>query len=198
MIWDKVSGIYDVFEKAINGKVFNELGRRTAEYIESGDIVLECACGTGAISEAIAQKCRKLVATDLSSNMMSQAEKKCSIYGNTVFRKADMTALNCRDERFDKVVAGNVIHLLDEPQKAVSEMLRVCKKGGKVIIPTYINKSEKTNKLLVKLCEMAGVKFKREFTLDSYMDFFKDMGLNDVEFFVIEGHMPCAVAVVSV
>ena len=109
-----------------------------------------------------------------------------------------MTALNCRDERFDKVVAGNVIHLLDEPQKAVSEMLRVCKKGGKVIIPTYINKSEKTNKLLVKLCKMAGVRFKREFTLDSYMDFFRDMGLNDVEFFVIDGHMPCAVAVVSV
>lgn len=66
MIWDKVSGVYDGFETMLNGKVYTELGRRTAEYIDSGDIVLECACGTGAISEAIAKKCRRLVATDLS------------------------------------------------------------------------------------------------------------------------------------
>ena len=197
MIWDKVSGVYDGFETMLNGKVYTDLGRRTAEYIDSGDIVLECACGTGAISEAIAKKCRRLVATDLSSKMMAQAEKKCMSYGNTIFRKADMTAINCRDERFDKVVAGNVIHLLDEPQKAVSEMLRVCKKGGKVIIPTYINRSEKTSKFLVKACEAVGIRFKHEFTLDSYMEFFRDMGLTDVEFFVIDGTMPCAVAVIS-
>jgi ubiquinone/menaquinone biosynthesis C-methylase UbiE len=197
MIWDKVSGVYDGFETMLNGKVYTELGRRTAEYINSGDIVLECACGTGAISEAIAKKCRRLVATDLSSKMMAQAEKKCMSYGNTIFRKADMTAINCRDERFDKVVAGNVIHLLDEPQKAVSEMLRVCKKGGKVIIPTYINRSEKTSKFLVKACEAVGIRFKHEFNLDSYMEFFRDMGLTDVEFFVIDGTMPCAVAVIS-
>ena len=31
------------------------------------------------------------------------------------------------DESFEKVVAGNVIHLLDEPRKAFEELFRVCK-----------------------------------------------------------------------
>ena len=45
----------------------------------------------------------------------------------------------CLDNSFDKVVAGNVIHLLDNPSEALNELLRVCKPGGKLIIPTYIN-----------------------------------------------------------
>ena len=197
MIWDKVAGVYDSFENLLNGKVYKELGNRIAEYIDENDVVLECACGTGAISEAIAKKCHKLVATDLSSKMMKRAEEKCRVYGNTVFRKANMCALNCRDKRFDKVVAGNVIHLLDDPAAAVWEMLRVCKSGGKVIIPTYINKSDKTSKLLVKACEAAGVQFKHEFTLESYKEFFISLGMYKAEFFVIEGRMPCAVAVIE-
>lgn len=198
MFWDKISFIYDFFESAANSKVYKSLGTRTAYYINKNDTVLECACGTGAISRAVAAKCRKLVAVDLSSKMMKQAEKKCKKYGNAIFRKADITKLNCRDGRFDKVIAGNVIHLLDEPEKAVREMMRVCKKGGNVIIPTYINDSTRVSKTLVKIIEKAGLTFKREFDLESYMEFFRDMDIKDVDFFVIDGRMPCAVAVITV
>ena len=44
------------------------------------------------------------------------------------------------DGQFDKVIAANVIHLLDEPFKALAELDRVCKPGGQIIIPTYINR----------------------------------------------------------
>ena len=64
MFWDKVSGIYDLVETIYNGKVYRELGGKVAEKIEEGDVVLECACGTGAISQYIAPKCRQLIATD--------------------------------------------------------------------------------------------------------------------------------------
>ncbi len=137
MFWDKVSGLYDVFETVYNGKVYQNLGKKVAEEIEEKDVVLECACGTGAISRQIAAKCKCLIATDLSGNMLKQAWKKCRKYENVKVRRADMTHLKCRDDRFDKVVAGNVIHLLDDPYAAVKEMERVCKPGGKIIIPTY-------------------------------------------------------------
>lgn len=76
MLWDNVSGLYDLFETVYNGKVYRGLGRKVAEEIAPDDVVLECACGTGAISRYIAPKCRKLVATDFSVGMLKQTAKK--------------------------------------------------------------------------------------------------------------------------
>lgn len=197
MFWDKVSGFYDFFETIYNGKVYRGLGKRVAEEIGPNDVVLECACGTGAISRYIAPKCRKLVATDFSVGMLRQAVRNCRAYDNVRFRRADMTKLNCRDGRFDKVVAGNVIHLLDDPRAALKELERVCKTGGKIIVPTYINASEGVNKKAVRLLEKAGANFKRQFDLRSYQQFFADAGYENVSYFVVEGRMPCAVAVLT-
>ena len=54
MFWDNVSGVYDLFETVYNGKVYRRLGQKVAEEIGPKDVVLECACGTGAISSYIA------------------------------------------------------------------------------------------------------------------------------------------------
>ncbi len=197
MFWDNVSGLYDLFETIYNGKVYRGLGRKVAEEIAPDDVVLECACGTGAISRTIAPKCRKLIATDFSVGMLRQAARNCRACDNVRVRRADMTHLKCRDNRFDKVVAGNVIHLLDDPCAALKELERVCKPGGKIIVPTYINASAGVNRMAVRLLEMAGANFKRQYDLQSYRQFFADAGYEDVSYFVVDGRMPCAVAVIT-
>ncbi len=197
MFWDNVSGLYDLFETIYNGKVYRGLGRKVAEEIAPDDVVLECACGTGAISSYIAPKCRKLVATDFSVGMLRQTAKNCRAYDNVKIRRADMTHLKCRDNRFDKVIAGNVIHLLDDPCAALKELERVCKPGGKIIVPTYINASAGVNRKAVRLLELAGADFKRQYDLQSYQKFFEDAGYENVACFVVEGRMPCAVAVIT-
>lgn len=197
MFWDNVSGLYDLFETIYNGKVYRGLGRKVAEEIASDDVVLECACGTGAISRIIAPKCRKLIATDFSVGMLRQAARNCRACDNVRVRRADMTHLKCRDNRFDKVVAGNVIHLLEDPCAALKELERVCKPGGKIIVPTYINASAGVNRMAVRLLEMAGANFKRQYDLQSYRQFFADAGYEDVSYFVVDGRMPCAVAVIT-
>lgn len=196
LFWDRVSPIYDLFETIYNRKVFTGTGSKVAELIDSSDNVLECACGTGAISIYIAQKCRKLVATDYAVGMLKQASKKCRMYSNASFQRADITNLKCKDEIFDKAVAGNVIHLLHEPDKALHELERVVKHGGKIIIPTYINMSRKTGKVAVKLIKLLGANFRMQFDLDSYKKFFADMGYKNVEYHVVNGRMPCAIAVI--
>lgn len=197
MFWDKVSGVYDLFETVYNGKVYQGLGKKVAEIIGQNDIVLECACGTGAISKYIAPSCRQLIATDFSKGMLKQTAKKCRKYSNIKLRCADMTHLKCRDNRFDKVVAGNVIHLLEEPYAAIKELERVCKAGGKIIIPTYINASTGVNKKAVRLLELAGANFKRQFDINSYKMFFENAGYKNVDYFIVDGRMPCAVAVIT-
>ena len=198
MFWDKVSSVYVFFLNAFNHKVFRETGIKVSDFIESSDEVLECACGTGEISKFIAQKCSKLTATDFSDGMLKHAQKKCRAYTNIQFLNADITSLNFSDASFNKAVAGNVIHLLSEPQKALSELERVVKKGGKLIIPTYINMSKKSGRLAAKFIQKLGAGFKRQFDFESYKKFFSDLGYKNVEYSVVEGRMPCAVAVISI
>ena len=197
MFWDKVSGFYDLFETIYNGKVYRGLGKRIAKEIEQNDIVLECACGTGAISKYIAPKCKQLIATDFSKGMLKQTSKNCHKYNNIKIKRADMTHLKCHDNRFDKVVAGNVIHLLEEPYSAIRELERVCKTGGKIIVPTYINLSNGVNRKAVRLLEFAGANFKRQFDIDSYKKFFEDAGYKNVDYYIVYGRMPCAVAIIT-
>lgn len=196
MFWDKVSGLYDFIETIYNGKVYQCLGKTIATQIKQDDIVLECACGTGAISKYIAPKCKKLIVTDFSKGMLKQVSKKCKNYENIRIRRADIMQLKCRDNRFDKVVAGNVLHLLEEPYAAVRELERVCKVGGKIIIPTYINATKGVNQHALRLLEAAGVNFKRQFDMDSYKKFFQDAGYKKVNYIVIDGRMPCAIAII--
>ena len=197
MFWDKLSFVYDLMETLYNRKVFIETGVKVAEYIDRKDVVLECACGTGAISVYIAPKCKKLFASDFSVGMLKKASKKCRKFHNVIFKKADITNLKCKDNRFDKVVAGNVIHLLDDPKKALDELERVVKPGGKIIIPTYINMVTESSMRVIGILDKMGANFKRQFDFESYKQFFEDMGYKDVEYFVVEGKMPCAIAVIT-
>jgi len=196
-IWDRFSVVYDTVETVYNGKVYKGTGEMVAGYIDPCDEVLECACGTGAISIYIAKKCKMLTATDMSKGMLRQTERKLSRCFNTKVCKADILHLRCRDSRFDKVVAGNVIHLLDDSEGAVRELLRVCKPGGKVIIPTYINSAKGQSRVAVKLLSKLGIEFKKQFDIDSYKQFFADMGFPDAEFEVADGRMPCAIAIIT-
>lgn len=198
MFWNKISPLYDLFENVYNHRVYVDTGKRVADFIEPTDVVLECACGTGAITVCIAPKCRRLIATDFASGMLKQAARKCRKLSNVSFRRADITNIKCRNDRFDKVVAGNVIHLLPDPGKALAELERVVTPGGKIIIPTYINMSKRSAGLAVKFVELLGADFKKQFDLDSYKSFFEEMGYDNVEYHVVDGRMPCTIAVIKI
>jgi len=198
VFWDRVAGIYDVFVNVINGKTHKALRRIVADCIEPEDTVLECACGTGLLSTVIAEKCRHLTATDFAPKMLQKAKKNCAAYDNVSFRQADILSLDFSDHTFDKVVAGNVIHLLDEPMKALNELNRVCRPGGMLIIPTYMNKTQKGETSgFASVVGKAGADFKRQFTVESYKQFFLDAGYDDVKISLADGRIPCAVAVMT-
>ncbi len=197
MIWDKLSPFYDFFANIYNGKCHKGIAEKIKEYVTEDDIVLECACGTGLLTLPMAQKCKKLIATDYSVGMLRQTKKKVAKYTNTKLSKASILELPFKDNRFDIVVAANVIHLLDEPEKAISELKRVCKPGGKIILPTYINNEKKNAVIAAKVLSVFGVNFKRQFSLASYKEFIASHGIAQVEYSVVEGHIPCAFAIIT-
>ena len=198
MFWDRIAGVYNLFCSVVNRKACKGLQEMTAALVTAEDEVLECACGTGLLTGVMAKKCKSLVATDYSAKMLEQARKNLGSCGHVTFRQGNILALDFPDESFDVVVAANVIHLLDEPYKALHEMERVCRRGGRLIIPTYINQNARGEKIgMVRVLEKIGVDFKRAFTLDGYKQFFEKAGCQQVTYAVSEGLIPCAVAVIS-
>ena len=198
MFWDNVAGVYDIFVHVINRKTHQKLKEIVSDLIEPDDSVLECACGTGLLSAVIAPKCRQLTTTDFSGKMLEKAEQNCRAFRNITYRKADITSLPFADGSFDKAVAGNVIHLLDDPLTALRELNRVVKDGGMLIIPTYMNKDSKGKTSgFAGAAGKAGADFKRQFTAESYRQFFLGAGYPDVQIRLAEGRIPCAATVMK-
>ncbi len=67
-----------------------------------------------------------------------------------------------------------------------------------MIIPTYINSKEvgKTG-LFVRIWNKLGANFKRQFTYNTYQEFFEKAGYADVEYKLVQGRMPCAIAILK-
>ncbi len=198
MFWDKIACVYDVFANIINRETNIKLCNVVKDEIELTDDVLECACGTGLLTKAIGEKCNSLIATDYSIKMLKVAERKLKKHQNIKFECVDIMKLPYPNNHFDVVIAGNVIHLLDNPVKAIQELDRVCKLNGKIIIPTYMNMNSVGNVDDVSnSINKLGVDFKRQFNKETYMLFFKELGYQDVSYIECMGRIPCMVAVIK-
>ena len=193
--WDKVANVYDITQ-AINSKVYREMLELVEQLIPEGARVLDTAAGTGQLSFAAAKKAEMVVCTDLSVKMLENARKKAQKQGvsNIRFEARNIFDLIDDSESYDAVMAGNVLHLLNDPHAALRELYRVTKKGGLLILPTYVNESKP---LLVELYKKVGFDPARDFTPSDYRKMLEDSGLGRVKARLIRGRVPCCFAVIK-
>lgn len=193
--WDKIAGVYDIAE-AFNGKVYGKMTRAVTRLTPEGASVLDCAAGTGELSFAAAEKAGFVVCTDQSLNMLKKAKKKADAKGirNISFEARDIYNLGDMDESYDIVIAGNVLHLLPEPEKAVKELYRVTKKGGKILLPTFVTGEKKL--ISLKLYKLIGFRPAKEYTTYEYVEMLKDCEVGRFKARLINGMVPCCFAVI--
>ncbi len=197
MFWDRVAPLYDFFENTFNRGVYDGTGVAVAQLVGLEDEVLECACGTGAISTFLAPICKRLVATDFSEGMLKQARKKLAKNRNATVERADITCLHYEDASFDIVIAGNVIHLLPDPGAVMRELERVVRAGGTIVVPTYVKRRPSKQGIIPKILARLGVDFKEQFDVDSYRAFFEKLGYCNVTYTLIDGRIPCVIASIT-
>lgn len=94
--------------------------------------VLDLSCGTGQLLQSLCHQNIQLTGVDYSPEMIKIARKRLppliKLY------QADVHALPFRGNTFDYVVSTEAFHHYYNQRKAIAQMKRVVKKGGKVII----------------------------------------------------------------
>ena len=194
--WDRFAGVYDLAE-SINGSVYTEMRDITRRRIPAGAKVLDCGAGTGELSLAASDNADSVLCTDLSKNMLKQAQRKARALGadNIEFAARNIFDLQDPDDTYDVVIAGNVLHLLTNPQGAVKEMYRVLKPGGKLLLPTFTNKN--SARLLIGIYKKLGFDPAANYSPSEYKKMLEDCGLGRVRTKLIKGLVPCCYAVIE-
>jgi len=103
-----------------------------------GDSVLEVGVGTGLSLPLYPSNCR-VTGIDISEAMMERARARVERLGRTnlELRRMDARNLHFADESFDHVLAPYVISVVPEPGRVMSEIRRVCRIAGTVVVVNH-------------------------------------------------------------
>lgn len=109
--------------------------------VQPADHILDCACGTGDLSQAFARDARpaRVVGTDYTPNMLDIARHKrgqldTKMSGLIEYQQADAQDLPFDDGTFDVVSIAFGIRNVQDPDKAMGEFFRVLRPGGRLMI----------------------------------------------------------------
>ena len=100
-----------------------------------GARVLDAGCGTGEITARLAAKFPTVsfVGLDLEEPHLETARARSAAFGSRVrFERGDVLSLGYSDSTFDLAVSRHVLQALPDAQRALREMVRVLKPGGRV------------------------------------------------------------------
>ena len=106
-----------------------------------GQRVLEVGCGRGVGTEIIFEQfgAREIYAFDLDPDMVNRARRRLAAYPPDRLRLSvgDATAIEADDESFDAVFDFAIIHHVPDWQRAVAELRRVLRPGGRFFFAEY-------------------------------------------------------------
>ncbi len=120
------------------GARLRELSRRRYSLLDlhDGDSVLEVGCGLGDDARGLAALVGprgKVVAVDSSAAMVNEARKRTEGSSTIEFVVGDAHALELADQRFDACWTERVLEHLADPARALAEMVRVTRPGGRIV-----------------------------------------------------------------
>ena len=120
---------------AVVGTTLQIVGETLCEAVDlrSNQRVLDVAAGNGNATLAAARRFADVVSTDYVPALLERGRKRAEADGLAVqFREADAEALPFEDASFDIVLSTFGVMFTPNQEQAANEMLRVCRRGGKI------------------------------------------------------------------
>ena len=128
-------GAWSSGDYAVVGTTLQIVGEELCEAIDlrAGQRVLDVAAGNGNVSLAAARRWCDVVATDYVPALLIRARERAEAERLPItIREADAEALPFDDGSFDVVVSTFGVMFTPDQERAASELLRVCRKGGRI------------------------------------------------------------------
>lgn len=113
--------------------------------VSDRDTVLDVACGSGIVACAFAKFADRVIGIDITPAMLEQASVLAEQKGlkNLSWQQGDIEKLPFPDESFSIVMSRYAFHHFLQPDVVMSEMMRVCRRGGRVLIADVALPQEK-------------------------------------------------------
>ena len=130
--WDLMRSLH-IPEHAVETAIAEVIGEKELRS------VLDLGTGTGQILKIVAPLATRAMGVDASHAMLSVARANMQAAGlmNVDLRQGDIYALSLPRDAFDLVVIHQVLHYLDDPQRAVAEAARLVAPSGRLLVVDF-------------------------------------------------------------
>ena len=132
-LFDRVAARYDLINDLQSFGLHRLWKRRMLHLaaVRPGEAALDVCCGTGDLAKALSRAGARTIGCDFSAAMLSVARRRQS---SIPYLQADALKLPFANEQFDLVTIGYGLRNLADFQHGISELLRVLKPGGRLLI----------------------------------------------------------------
>ncbi len=113
------------------------MGEALCEAVDphAGERVLDVACGSGTAALVAARRYCKVAGIDYVPDLIECARKRATAEGlEAEFEVGDAQALPFPDASFDVLLSVYGVQFAPDQEKAATEMLRVCRRGGRIAL----------------------------------------------------------------
>jgi SAM-dependent methyltransferase len=97
-------------------------------------VVGDLGCGTGQLTETVAPYVRRVISVDGSTDMLDAARQRLGGAKNVELRQGELESLPIDSGELDVAMLSLVLHYSPSPARALSEVGRVVRKGGRVLV----------------------------------------------------------------
>ena len=105
-----------------------------AAFLDPDATIGDLGCGTGQVSAALAPCVAHVIAVDSSAAMLQAARRRLQAHGNIDLRRGELESLPIDDGRLDAATVMLVLHHVPEPGRALTDIARVLKPGGRLVL----------------------------------------------------------------
>lgn len=134
----------DYWEKVVNDpsdtykKLFHQEENYLIKKIDRGSKVLDIGCGDGRNISSIVSVAKEIIGVDVDPKAVRDAQQRLSGFNNVKIILGSAFDLPFSEKEFDvAVLSMTLVNLAGQKSKALSEMKRVLKDNGKIIVSVY-------------------------------------------------------------